>query len=95
MSRHFDDLDAVLEFDALDDFRPLIFALQAPPRFRGDVDEFEHHELGGVIGFSQPPCPVAHDNELCGRLGDEVDQAALHGWGLSSPGLYIDYQQQV
>ena len=24
MSRHFDDLDAVLEFDALDDFRQLI-----------------------------------------------------------------------
>ena len=27
VSRHFDDLDAVLEFDALDDFGQLIFAL--------------------------------------------------------------------
>ena len=47
MSRHFDDLDTVLEFDALDDFRQLIFALQTSPCFRGGVDEFEHHELCG------------------------------------------------
>jgi hypothetical protein len=33
VSRHFDDLDAVLEFDALDDFGQLIFALQSPPYF--------------------------------------------------------------
>ena len=29
MSRHFDDLDAVLESDALDDFRQLVFSLQS------------------------------------------------------------------
>ena len=29
MSRHFNDLDAVLEFDALDDFGQLIVALQS------------------------------------------------------------------
>ena len=46
MSRHFDDLDAVLEFDALDDFRQLIFALQSSPCFRGGVDKFEHHKVG-------------------------------------------------
>ncbi len=38
MSGHFDDLDTVLEFDALDDFRQLIFALQASPCFRGGVE---------------------------------------------------------
>jgi hypothetical protein len=48
VSRHFDDLDAVLEFDALDDFGQLIFALQSSPRFRSGVDQFEHHELGGL-----------------------------------------------
>ena len=48
MDRHFDDLDAVLEFDALDDFGQLIFALQSSPCFRGGVDKFEHHELGGL-----------------------------------------------
>ena len=48
MSRHFDDLDAVLEFDALDDFGQLIFALQSSPCFRSGVDKFEHHELGGL-----------------------------------------------
>ena len=48
MSRHFDDLDAVLEFDALDDFRQLIFALRSSPCFCGGVDEFEHHKLGSL-----------------------------------------------
>jgi hypothetical protein len=48
VSRHFDDLDAVLEFDALDDFGQLIFALQSSPCFRGGVDKFEYHELGGL-----------------------------------------------
>jgi hypothetical protein len=62
VSRHFDDLDAVLEFDALDNFWQLIFALQAPPCFRGGVDEFEHHELGGlgreaVFPLVEPPTP--------------------------------------
>ena len=33
MSWSFDDLDAVLEFDALDDFPRLIFAFQSPPGF--------------------------------------------------------------
>jgi hypothetical protein len=38
VSRHFDDLDAVLESDAFDDFRQLVFSLQSPPGFcrRGD-----------------------------------------------------------
>ena len=48
MSRHFDDLDAVLEFDALDDFGQLIFALQPSPRFCNGIDQFEDHELGGL-----------------------------------------------
>ena len=48
MSRHFDNLDAVVEFDALDGFGQLIFALQSSPCFRSGVDEFEHHELGGL-----------------------------------------------
>jgi hypothetical protein len=46
VSGHFDDLDAVLEFDALDDFRQLIFAIQSSPYFCGGVDEFEHDKLG-------------------------------------------------
>jgi hypothetical protein len=46
VSRHFDDLDAVLESDSLDDFRQLVFALQSPPGFCGRGDELEHHELG-------------------------------------------------
>jgi hypothetical protein len=29
VSRHLDDLDAVLESDALDDFRQLVFSLQS------------------------------------------------------------------
>jgi hypothetical protein len=33
VSRHCDDLDAVLEFDALDDFGQLILALQSSPCF--------------------------------------------------------------
>jgi hypothetical protein len=45
VSRHFDDLDAVLEFDASDDFRQLVFTFQSSPGFDGCVDEFEHHEL--------------------------------------------------
>jgi hypothetical protein len=40
VSRHFDDLDAVLEFDALDDFGELIFALQSSPRFRSGIDHW-------------------------------------------------------
>jgi hypothetical protein len=48
VSRHFDDLDAVLESDALDDLWQLVFAVQSPPCFRGGSDELEHHELGGL-----------------------------------------------
>lgn len=46
MGRHLDDLDAVLESDALDDFRQLIFSLQSSPSFGGRGNELEHHELG-------------------------------------------------
>ena len=56
MSRHFDDFDAVLEFGALDDFGQLIFALQSSPRFRSGIDQFEHHELGG-LGRQSSLCP--------------------------------------
>jgi hypothetical protein len=38
VSRHFDDLDSVLEFDAGDDLWQLVFSLQSPPSFRGGVD---------------------------------------------------------
>ena len=48
MSRHFDDLDSILEFDAGDDLWQLVFSLQSPPSFRGGVDQFEHHEFGGL-----------------------------------------------
>ena len=48
MSWHLDDLDAVLEFDASDDLRQLVFALQAAPGFGGGGDELEDHELGGL-----------------------------------------------
>src|SRR3984957_17140830 len=37
---------AVLESDALDDFRQLVFSLQSPPGFCRRGDELEHHELG-------------------------------------------------
>ena len=33
MSRHFGDLDAVLEFDAGNDLWQLVFSLQSPPGF--------------------------------------------------------------
>ena len=49
MSRRFDDPDAVMEFDASDDLRQLVFALQAPPCFGGRGDELEHHERGGPL----------------------------------------------
>ena len=65
MSRHFDDLDAVLEFDALDDFRQLIFAFQSSPRFRGGIDEFEHHQLRSLLRQRSlgPHRSVAHRGE--------------------------------
>jgi hypothetical protein len=37
VSRHFDDLNAVLEFDASDDFRQLVFTFQSPPGTSGFV----------------------------------------------------------
>jgi hypothetical protein len=40
VTRHFDDPDAVLEFDALDDFGQVIFALQSSPRFRSGIDHW-------------------------------------------------------
>ena len=48
MSRHFSDLDSVFKFDALNDLWQLVLAFQSSPCFRGGVDEFEHHELGGL-----------------------------------------------
>ena len=39
VSRHLDDLDAVLESDSLDDFRQLVFSLQSPPGFCSSGDE--------------------------------------------------------
>ena len=42
MSRHFDDLDAVLEFDPSNDFRQLVFSFQLPPG--------ENHQVGGRCG---------------------------------------------
>jgi hypothetical protein len=37
-----------LEFDAGDDLWQLVFSLQSPPSLRGGVDQFEHHEFGGL-----------------------------------------------
>ena len=47
MSRHLGDLDAVLKFDAFDDFRQLVFSLQSPPGFCSRCDKLEHQDLGG------------------------------------------------
>jgi putative tryptophan/tyrosine transport system substrate-binding protein len=47
VSRHFNDLDAILESDPSNDFRQLVFSFQSPPGFRGSGDELEHHQLGG------------------------------------------------
>ena len=71
VSRHFDNFDAVLEFDALDDFRQLIFAPQASPCFRGGVDEFEHHQLGGLRrpGPLLPHGSMTHRREHRSRWG--------------------------
>src|SRR5271165_6940346 len=49
-----DDLDAVSECDACNDFRQLVLALQPPPRLRRrhdelSHDEFEHNQAGGVL----------------------------------------------
>jgi hypothetical protein len=65
VSRHFDDLDAVLEFDALDDFPQLIFALQSSPCFCGGVDEFEHYKLGSLRrqGSFRPHGSMTHRRE--------------------------------
>ena len=65
MSRHFDNLDAILEFDALDDFRQLIFAIQSSPCFRGGVDKFEHHKLGRLRrqGSFRPHGSMTHRRE--------------------------------
>ena len=65
MSRHFSDLDAVLEFYAFDDLRQLVFALQSPPGFRGRGDELEHHELGslGRQGSLGPDSSMTHRRE--------------------------------
>ena len=63
MSRHFDDLDAVLVFDACSDLWQLVFSLQLPPRFRGGVDEFEHHQLGR-FSPTEIPLSVRSDNSL-------------------------------
>ena len=37
MSRHFSDLNSVLEFDALNDLWQLVLAVQSPPCFRAAV----------------------------------------------------------
>ena len=82
VSRHFDDLDAVLEFDALDDFGQLIFALQSSPCFCSGVDQFEDHELGGLRrqGSLRPHrsmCTVA--NTLSIGLMSSDDPSARRG----------------
>jgi hypothetical protein len=41
--RQFDDLDAILKFDASDDFWQLV----SPFSICGGVDEFKYHQLGG------------------------------------------------
>jgi hypothetical protein len=46
--RHFDNLDAVLEFDALDNLRLLVLSLQSSPCLCGGIHELEHHELGDL-----------------------------------------------
>jgi hypothetical protein len=65
VSRHFDDLDAVLKSDSLDDFRQLIFALQSSPGFCGRGDELEHHQLGGFCrqGSLRPHGSMSHLSE--------------------------------
>jgi hypothetical protein len=65
VSRHLDDLEAVLEFDASDEFGQLVFALQTPPGFCRRTDQLEHHEAGG-LGRQRSFCPhgsMAHRRE--------------------------------
>ena len=76
MSRHFDDLDAVLESDAGNDLWQLFFSLQSPPCFRGGVDEFEDHEFGGFRrqGSLCPHGSMAHCGEHAfDRVGNRYE----------------------
>ena len=92
----FDDLDAVLEFDALDDFRQLIFAFQSSPCFRSGVDKFEHHKLGRLRrqGSLRPHGSMTHRREhaldrVCNRYEDHgACSYALDRFG---PGIWCDH----
>ena len=92
MSRHFDDLDAVLEFDALDDFRQLIFALHSSPCFRGGVDELEHHKLGrlGRQGSLRPHGSMTPRREhALDRVGNRYEDHGACSSGLDRFGLGV------
>ena len=65
MSRRFDDLDTVVEFDASHDLGQLVFAFQSTPCFGGRGDELEDHEPcgpGRQRSFG-PHGSVAHGGE--------------------------------
>jgi hypothetical protein len=93
VSRHFNDLDAVLESDASNDFRQLVFSLQSPRGFRGSGYKLEHHELGGRCrqGSLRPHRPMTVCSEHASRsdltcadgpsarLGSRRRQAELRG----------------
>ena len=67
MSRHFDDLYAVLEFDALDDFGQLIFALRSlHARARPPTNEVA---FGKLIGPKESTLHHRMEAELISGLG--------------------------
>jgi len=76
MSRHFDDLDAVLEFDAF--FRQLIFTLQSSPRFRSGIDKFEHQALTSLNTISLESSPTAL--RLVGKLPGPLKSPSQIGY---------------
>jgi hypothetical protein len=49
VNRRFDDLNAVWEFDALDNLDQLVFALQAPPCFAAAETSLNTMNLGAVL----------------------------------------------
>jgi hypothetical protein len=91
VSRHINDLDAVLKSDSLDDFRQLVFSLQSPPGFRGRGDELERHQLGGRRrqGPLRPHRPMTDLVSVLGREVEEESQSAEEEMVRNPPCLHV------
>ena len=64
----FDDLDAVLEFYAVDDLQQLVFALQSPPGFRGrGVTSLNTMSLAVLVDRCHSACNFGSDADLVQR----------------------------